>query len=46
MKQKRQKRKRKENRIEELVDEGEFLWLKKKGKVGGDRNEWRGDGLG
>jgi len=38
MKQKRQKRKRKENRLEELVDEDELLWFKKKGKVGGDRN--------
>lgn len=38
MKQKRQKRKRKENRLEELVDEDELLWLRKKGKAGGDGN--------
>ena len=38
MKQKRQKRKKKENRLEELVDEDELLWLRKKGKIGGDGN--------
>ena len=38
MKQKRQKRKRKENRLERVIEEDEFLWFKKKGKIGGDKN--------